>query len=92
MLYLGIIYHRGLDGKYYPKNHRSILKILLNPILLCFGYFINSHLDHEGNNITGLSINKLSSRHYNIFSNYSNSIFYPYNPDTMKIVRKNILF
>lgn len=51
MLKLGILYKNDKI-----VNHRSLLKILINPILRYFGYYIASIFD--GNKFCGLKIYK----------------------------------
>jgi len=52
-LKLGIIYK---DGKII--NHRSFIKVVFNPILRCFGYYIGSKSNKDLTNIIGMSIFK----------------------------------
>jgi len=50
-LKLGILYKNGK-----VVNHRSLLKVLINPILRRYGYYIGSIC--EGNQIKGLKLQK----------------------------------
>ena len=92
-LYLGIIYKLGFDNKYHPINHRSILKILLNPLLRKFGYFINSVYSEVDDNISGLEISKLEEKfNVGLLESYKNSLSYPYDKNTMKIKKESTWF
>jgi hypothetical protein len=92
-LYLGLVYQKGFDGKYELINHRSILKILLNPILRKFGYFINTVYDKIEDKVKGLEILKLKKDSpISIFEQYGKAILYPFDPECMILKRKRILF
>lgn len=92
-LYLGIIYKLGLDNKYHPINHRSVLKILLNPVLRKFGYFMNSVYNEVNDSISGLQISKLNDNlDMGLSESYKNSIYYPYDEHTMIIKKSHIWF
>ena len=80
--YLGVIYKKGVTGDYHICNHRSILKIILNPLLRVFGFQINS-LSSDGKNITGIELMKLKDKYPNILENYKRSIFYELDEKTM---------
>lgn len=90
-LYLGVIYRKGATGEFNPCNHRSILKILLNPLLRVFGFQINS-LSSDGKNITGIELMKLKERYPNIIENYKKSIFYELDEKTMILKKQRIFF
>ena len=89
-LYLGLIYKKQIDYSYRLINHRSVLKILLNPILRIFGIMISSIYDKESDKITGLKIVRCPFQ-LNIIDNYKNSIFYNLQPNT-KIKKYRVWF
>lgn len=90
-LYLGIIYQISIvDHKLYPRSHRSVLKILLNPILRILGFQINSI--HDGYNVTGIELMKLDKLYLNLVENYKSSLFYDFDESTMAILKKRIWF
>lgn len=92
-LYLGIIYKKGYDNKYHVINHRSVLKILVNPLLRKLGYFINSKYDDVKGRITGLELLKLDSKYkIDLVDQYKRAFCYNFNPNTMKITKERIWF
>ena len=91
-LHLGLVYTKNLDGTYRLVSHRSILKILINPLLRQFGYFINSVYDKDNDIIKRLELRKLPDGMFiNIFVGYKNSIFSKLPPNS-KVVKKRILY
>lgn len=89
-LHLGLIYKKQIDYSYRLINHRSILKIILNPILRVFGIMISSIYDKESDIIKGLEIVKCPIQ-INIIRNYKNSIFYSMQPN-IKIKKERVWF
>lgn len=69
-------------------NHRSILKVLLNPILRIFGFCIATIYNPENDKLENIEIIE-QKKEFNIFKNYKNSLFTcnKFN----KIIRKRIL-
>lgn len=76
-LKLGILYKNGVI-----VNHRSLLKILINPILRYFGYYIGTI--YENKKIKGLTFRKGQKENRISYSLETNEY------DT--IIRKRILF
>lgn len=74
---LGILYHKGKI-----VNHRSLLKVLLNPILRYCGCYIGSVC--EDNRIKGLKLKKCKRAKKNIYD------FNSYN-DHDRIERKRMI-
>jgi hypothetical protein len=64
---LGILYKNNK-----VVNHRSLIKILFNPILRCFGICIGSKFDKNVFQKYEIIKDRVS---INIFKNYYNSIF-----------------
>jgi hypothetical protein len=64
---LGILYKNGKI-----VNHRTILKIVLNPILKCFGLYIGSRFIDNKFKYYKLVKGNIN---LNIFKNYYNSLF-----------------
>jgi hypothetical protein len=54
-------------------NHRSLLKVLINPILRCFGFYIGSIF--YNNTFIKYRVYKSNELKINIFKNYYNSLF-----------------
>jgi len=90
-LYLGIIYKiSDIDGELRPKSHRSVLKIIFNPLLRVIGFQINSI--HDGSTVTGIEFMKIGKVYPNIIQNYKSSLIYNFDENKMVLVRKRIWF
>lgn len=93
MLHLGIIYKRSCGESYKAVNHRSLLKLILNPILRKLGYFINSIYDEQKDSIVGLEILKLDKPYEkSIVESFLESWIYPFSEVNMRIKKQRIIF
>ena len=75
---LGIVYKNGK-----VINHRSLLKVLINPIIRYFGFQIVSLYNEEINEIYGISLRKCDRQPI--------SYDFKYHNDYDNIVKKRIL-
>jgi hypothetical protein len=70
-LNLGIVYHQSEDGLYYMTGHRSLLKVMLNPVLRIFKWQIGSIVktlktkDPNEFKIDSLKLDKIEKRVFN---------------------------
>ena len=91
MLCLGIIYKKDIFGNYKAISHRSLVKILINPILSIFGYVLESQYCPRKDAITGIRVCKVRYKKPNLIHNYQNIISYDFDNSTMKIRKIRII-
>lgn len=83
-LYLGFV----LDKENNPINHRSILKIILNPLLSLFGIAIATLAEENLNKSKIVIIQVKKVKFKNIIKRIKSSIFYEINDNKILSIRK----